>query len=149
MELNLDQFREMVAGADVILLATSAENDVSIRPVSPLILDDPSVVYFYTSYDSNKYAQMKANKNVAFCVGPVGSYQAKGTVRFLGGIFAPENEALNAAYKKKYVGAFEMAAPGEDMATNEFMAIDIKNLKGWIFSEENPEEPIGMGEVTF
>ena len=60
-----------------------------------------------------------------------------------------ENAALANAYKAKYQGAFEEAAPGEVMESNEFLVIDLGLLRGWIFDKENPEVPIGQGEIAF
>lgn len=148
MELNMEHFKETVRTEEVMYLATSADDVVTVRTVSPLLRDDLTV-YFYTSCKSQKYQQMKKNSNVAFTIGVNGCYQAQGTVRFLGSVFAEENAELNAVYRNKYEGAFVEAAPGEDMQSNEFMAIDIKMLKGWIFGPENPMEPIGVGEKHF
>lgn len=146
MQLDLNQFRDTVKEASIIYLATSKNNHVTVRPVSPLITDDSMTVYFYTSNQSEKYEQMKANPNIAFSVGSNGCYQAQGTVKFAGNVFSDENKWLKDKYKEKYAFAFEVGAPGEDMQTNEFIAIDIKLLKGWIFEGE---VPVGMGEVRF
>ncbi|MEG0324675.1 MAG: pyridoxamine 5'-phosphate oxidase family protein, partial [Raoultibacter sp.] len=133
---------------EVMYLATSAHDSVSIRPVSPL-MKERGVVCFYTSKDSRKYEQMKENPQVAFSDGAVGRYQAEGTVRFLGSVFADENAGLYAAYKERYAGAFEMSAPGEVMELHEFIAIDLVLIKGWIFDKANPEIPVGQGEIHF
>lgn len=146
MQLDQNQFRDTVKNAEIIYLATSKDNDVSVRPVSPLIVGDDMTVYFYTSNQSKKYGQMKANPNIAFCVGTNGCYQVQGVAKFLGNVFSDENKWLKGKYKEKYAFAFEIGAPGEDMQTNEFVAIDIKSLKGWIFEGEIP---VGMGEVKF
>ncbi|WP_139652337.1 pyridoxamine 5'-phosphate oxidase family protein [Raoultibacter phocaeensis] len=148
MELNVDDFIETVRTEEIMFLATAAGDEVSVRPVSPL-MGEGNVVYFYTSKDSRKYRQMKENPVAAFVIGAAGRYQAEGTVRFLGSVFSEENEELNGQYRAKYRGAFEEAAPGEDMESNEFIAFDLKTLKGWIFDTENPEIPIGKGELTF
>lgn len=148
MELDLKDFAETVKAEEVMYLATAAGDRVSVRPISPLLLDEKTVC-FYTSKDALKYAQMKENPHVGFVVGAVGRYQGEGTVRFLGSVFAEENAALANAYKAKYQGAFEEAAPGEVMESNEFLVIDLGLLRGWIFDKENPEVPIGQGEIAF
>lgn len=148
MELNLNDFKQAVTETEIIYLATSANDKATIRPVSPLFLDD-SKVCFYTASDSRKYAQMKENPNVAFCVGAMGSYQVEGTVEFLGSVFSEENAEINKAYRARYIGAFEEAAPGETMELNEFIVINISQIKGWIFNDENPPIPVGMGEIHF
>ena len=148
MELDYNDFAETVRNEEIMYLATSGDDGIAIRPVSPL-MGEGNTVYFYTSHTSRKYAQMKQNPSVAFSVGSAGRYQAEGTVRFLGGVFASENAELNAAYRARYTGAFEISAPGEDMESNEFIAVDIAVLKGWIFDKENPSMPIGQGEIRF
>lgn len=148
MELDLNDFVETVQNEEVMYLATSALGGVSIRPVSPLA-GEKNTIYFYTSKDSRKYKQMKENPQVAFSLGSVGRYQAEGKVRFLGGVFADENAELQRAYRNRYRGAFEIAAPGEVMESNEFIAIDLHLIRGWIFDKENPEMPIGQGEIQF
>jgi len=146
MKLNLEHFTDAVKDAEIIYLATSKDNVVTIRPVSPLLVGDLMTVYFYTGNDSVKYGQMRANPNVAFCVGTYGQYQVQGTVRFLGSVFSEKNKPLKEVYKTKYEFAFEVGAPGEDMALNEFIAIDIRVLKGWIFEGGNP---VGLAEERF
>jgi len=148
MDLDLDEFCKTIKESEVMYLATSVDNEVFIRPVSPLLVDEKTVC-FYTANDSEKYQQMKANSQIAFCVGPMGAYQVKGTIRFLGSVFSEENKALNKQYRERYKGAFEISAPGETMENNEFVIVDISVVKGWIFDKENPEIPIGMGETHF
>ena len=148
MDLDLNDFIETVRTEEIMFLATASGSEVSVRPVSPL-MGEGNTVYFYTSKDSRKYRQMKENPVAAFVIGAAGRYQAEGTVRFLGGVFGEENEALNQQYRAKYRGAFEEAAPGEVMESNEFIALDLKTLKGWVFDTENPEIPVGKGEMTF
>lgn len=148
MKLDLEVFRKTVAEEEVMFLATSKDDDVTIRPVSPLIMEGMTV-YFYTGNQSEKYAQMRANPKVAFSLGLNGCYQVQGTVKFLGGVFEEKNTQIRNAYKEKYKGAFEVAAPGEDFSTIEFMAVDIKVLKGWIFDVKDPNVPLGMGVEIF
>jgi len=145
MKLDLEDFKETVRKEEVMYLATTKNNDVSIRTVSPLLIGD-NTVCFYTSHNSEKYDQLKANPKAAFCVGMYGRYQAQGTVKFLGSVFNEENETIRELYKAKYHGAFEIAAPGEDMHTNEFIIIEIKLIKGWIFEGEMP---VGLADLKF
>ena len=148
MELDVNDFEQTVRSEEVMYLATASGEEVSVRPVSPL-MGEGNIVYFYTSKDSRKYRQMRENPHAAFVIGAVGRYQGEGDVRFLGSIFSDENEALREQYKAKYHGAFEEAAPGEVMESNEFIALDLKRVQGWIFDKEQPEVPIGQGEITY
>ena len=134
MKLNFENFKKTVEKEYVINLATSAENKVTLRSVGPIIIDQ--TIYFYTGNNDEKYRQMKANNNVAFSIGINGKYYGQGKAKFLGSIFDDKNHHLREIYKKKYEGAFEISAPGEDMNSNEFIGIHIMLLKEWIFDAE-------------
>lgn len=130
--------KALVNKEEVMILATSDGEKVGVRTVSPLLIDGR--IIFYTSKGSNKYIQMEKNNNIGFCIGMNGIYQGEGKVKFLGSVFADENKEINEVYRKKYVGAFEEGAPGEDMQSNQFIEIELTGLKGWRFEGEVPVE---------
>lgn len=148
MKLDLNHFKETVEKEEIMYLATSDEQHVTLRPVSPLLIEEKGIhnIYFYTSNQSNKYKQLMRNPNVSINIGQMGIYQAEGVVRFLGGVFEDKNTELKEAYTKKYPGAFEHPAPGEDMKSNEFLVVEIKLLKGWIYEGE---QPVGFAQEIF
>jgi len=92
-----------------LTLATSAENKVSIRPMSHI--NDGLDVYFQTGADSLKMQQIKANQNVALCVG---TYQIEGTARELGHPLDSGNAFFADAYKLKHPGSFESYSSYDD-----------------------------------
>jgi len=141
LEFDMNDFREVVKTEEKMYLATSANNHVLLRIVSPLLVGDK--IIFYTGNHSNKYQQMKDNKNVGVYIG---NYQLEGTVNFLGHYDTLENKEIKKLYKEKYIGAFEYFVPGEDPTKIEFIEVNVKHLMGWVFEGENP---IGMVEKEF
>ena len=141
-ELNIEQFHEVVQKEEMLYLATSANDKVTMRIVSPLLVDDK--IIFYTGSHSNKYKQMEVNSNVA---GQIGNYQFEGVVTFLGYFDLPENERIKNLYKEKYVGAFEHFMPGEIKENIEFVEISLAHVKAFIFEGEFPREEESFYEI--
>ena len=146
MKLDFEAFKKTVEKEYVLYLATSSENDVTLRSVCPIIID--KTIYFYTGNTTQKYQQMKTNENIAFSIGVNGLYYGQGKVEFLGSVLTDKNKSLKEIYQKKYEGAFEISAPGEDINSNEFIGIHIRVLKEWLFDNENGI-PLGLVEEKF
>lgn len=141
MKLNFENFKNTINKEYVIYLATGENNNITMRAISPIMIE--SDIYFYTGNTSEKYMQMKANPNVAFSIGPLGLYYGQGEVEFLGSVLDEKNKKLKEIYKNKYKDAFEIAAPGEDINTNEFVKIKLTILKEWIWDKEK-NDPSGL-----
>lgn len=146
MKLNFEDFKNTINKEYVIYLATGENNNITMRAISAIMID--SDIYFYTGNTSEKYMQMQVNPNVAFSVGPLGIYYGQGKVEILGRVLDEKNKELKEIYQKKYEGAFEIAAPGEDMNTNEFVKIKLTILKEWIWDKET-NSPLGLAIEKF
>ncbi|MGF6905938.1 pyridoxamine 5'-phosphate oxidase family protein [Fusobacterium sp. PH5-44] len=146
MKLNFENFKNAINKEYVIFLATGENNNITMRAISAIVIDND--IYFYTGNTSEKYVQMKANPNVAFSIGPLGIYYGQGKVEFLGSVLDEKNKELKEIYKKKYEGAFEISAPGEDLSTNEFVKIKLTILKEWIWDKEK-NVPLGLAIEKF
>ena len=113
-----------------LTLATSAENKVSIRPMSHI--NDGLDVYFQTGSDSLKMQQMRANHNVALCVG---TYQIEGVAQELGHPLDSGNTFFANAYKHKHPGSFESFSAYEDEVV---VRVTINHATQWRYIDGKP-----------
>ena len=134
--INEDDFQNAMGKTKVMYLATSQNDYVTSRPVSPV--HKGMTIYFYTDDYSLKAIQMHANPRVAISFN---TYMIEGSVRFLGFPLAPENKEILEIYKKKYGETFE------DIENSVvFIAVDITRIRHWIM--ENGE-PVNMAETRY
>ncbi|WP_080797452.1 pyridoxamine 5'-phosphate oxidase family protein [Arabiibacter massiliensis] len=134
----MEGFFGELAGSEVLVLSTSLDDEVTSRPVSPLVMDGRIVVR--TSRSSTKARQMEGNPRVAGCVGA--SYFT-GRARLLGGVDDPAVAAVQSAYAARFEGAFS----DEDgfVETDEaFYEIEVATLHRWEYEDG---EPVGLSEV--
>ena len=115
---------------DTLILATCADNRVTIRPMSHINagLD----VYFQTSDDSLKMQQIRINPKVALCVG---SYQIEGTAEEQGPPLASENAFLAAAYEKKHPCSFQKYSAYPDEIV---VCVTIQRVTQWRYIGGKP-----------
>lgn len=96
-ESILDEFWKTFGKGLEMALATSMNDDVTIRTVSVVPVDGK--LYFLTFDQSVKYRQIQHNPHVALCVGPT---YIRGTARITESLTAPESkkswDALLAAF---------------------------------------------------
>ena len=131
MKADMEQFWKEVEETDHLVLATSKDDVVTIRPISPLCYNGEIVVC--TSPGSRKAAQVSANPNVAVSAG---LFYLQGRARSLGPASAPENQAVRAAYGARYPGSFDGGDPqfkGDEI----FVSIAVTKLNQWVM--DNPE----------
>ena len=136
----LTSFWESVKKEEGAFLATSANDRVTMRTVSPVFHDD--AILIFTSPQSQKYQQLKVNPN---CCLAVGGCFLEAKAQFLGHTMLDENSALRDVYAKKFQGAFDENIPFGGR-TSEFILLKPVTLKGWKI--ENGE-PTGPFEHTF
>lgn len=130
---KLDEFFEMLKKMEVVTLATTSEGKVSMRMVSPVVVDGKML--FFTSPESRKYRQLRDNPNC--CIG-AGSYFAEATAEFCGSTMADENAALRDAYCAKFSDAFDEGVPFGGRA-DDFVLLTPTRLSGWAFATDHPE----------
>jgi len=80
-----------------LALATCADNRVTIRPMSHV--NDGLTVYFQTGAHYLKTRQIKANPNVAICVG---GYELEGVAEIIGHPLDEANQFFIEKYKSKH-----------------------------------------------
>ena len=115
-----------------IILATSANNSVTMRYVSPVYYHGNILIF--TDASSKKYMQMKENPN---CCLFAGGFFATATAEFFGSTMLDANEAMRAAYTAKFPGAFDegVALGGRNA---EFILLRPVKLSGWTFENDIP-----------
>ncbi|MBP1560799.1 MAG: pyridoxamine 5'-phosphate oxidase family protein [Oscillospiraceae bacterium] len=86
----------------IMTLSTCAENRVTSRPMSVVVIDGR----FYCQTDENylKCKQISANSNVALCFK---NFSVEGICRFIGKPLDDENQFFARAYQKHFQGSFE------------------------------------------
>jgi len=131
---KLKLFYELMKKEETFTLATSSDNFVSMRVVSPVIYDGD--ILFYTNKKSLKYKQLEKNKN---CCVKIAYFTAGATARFLGSTMLPENSEYREIYENKFPNAFDVNFPFNG-TNDDFVILRIHNLKGWVY-EENTEIP--------
>ncbi len=133
MQADLQLFWQELTRTDSLVLATSKDDVVTIRPVSGL--RQGNEIVFCTNHTSRKAAQILANPNVGVCLG---TFYLQGRARILGGLQSPETAALRSAYAARYPGAFENGS--EFTADSIFIAITITKLNQWLVAGEGPDQ---------
>lgn len=131
-DVRMEGFFEELAASEVLVLSTSLNDEVTSRPVSPLVMDGRIVVR--TSRSSTKARQMEGNPRVAGCVGA--SYFT-GRARLLGGVDDPAVAAVRSAYAARFDGAF--SDEDEFVETDEaFYGIEVATLHRWEHEDGAP-----------
>lgn len=127
MEVDLEQLKEALEAAETIVLSTSNNDIVTARPVS--IMSDGLTIYVRTDENSRKALQMKANPNIAVCVG---SFYGEGQAKSAGYTSDVDNKKLKRKYIQRYPGAFSDA----DVYlsdTEVFYEITLSKVFQWVY----------------
>jgi uncharacterized pyridoxamine 5'-phosphate oxidase family protein len=137
---QLEKFWESVKQEDSALFATSANESVTMRTISPVYHD--GAILMFTAPTSLKYQQLKENPN---CCVAVGGYFLEASAEFFGATMLDKNTVLRDVYSKKFSDAFSDSVEhgGRDA---EFLLLKPKRVKGWVFENGAPTEPF---EHTF
>ncbi|MCB6611543.1 pyridoxamine 5'-phosphate oxidase family protein [[Clostridium] symbiosum] len=138
MNVNLNELQKTLAETEVISLATSADDLVTVRQVSPLSIG--LLLYVRTSLSSRKAIQMMENPNVAVCVE---NFYFTGRSELLGKVTLPENEEIKNAYRKRYPESF--SEDDEFIQDDEvFFLIRIRKVSQWVYENNIP---VGLAEL--
>jgi general stress protein 26 len=121
------QFQELAA-KKVMVLATCAENHVTARNMSVIVLDQK--VYFQTDRLMEKARQIEINDQVALCAD---DFQLEGTAKILG----PwgENQALLEAYLRVHKNSYLRY---QSLTTEVLVEVKITRLKRWQYLNGDP-----------
>jgi Pyridoxamine 5''-phosphate oxidase. len=122
---QIEKFWNSVKSEEIMLLATAADDSVSMRTVSPAYYDN--AVLIFTGPSSRKYAQLKQNPNC--CISLTGCF-VEAKAEFMGPTMLDSNAKLRNAYDKKFKGAFDESVEfnGKD---SEFILLRPTVIKGW------------------
>lgn len=138
MNVNLSELQKTLTETEVISLATSADDLVTVRQVSPLSIG--LLLYVRTSLSSRKAKQMLKNPNVAVCVG---NFYFTGRSELLGKVTLPENEEIKKAYRERYPESF--SEEDEFIQDDEvFFLIRIREISQWVYENNIP---VGLAEL--
>lgn len=137
MQVDLRKLEESLSKAEVIYLATSRNNIVSARPISPLNIG--LRLFIKTSASTRKAKDMIENPNIAVCVD---SFYFTGKAIALGSVFDKSNIQIKDKYILRYPDAFgdkDEFIESDDM----FFELLIENVSEWIYENGTP---IGFAE---
>lgn len=138
MNVDLNELQKTLDETEVISLATSADDLVTVRQVSPLSIG--LLLYVRTSLSSRKAIQMLENPNVAVCVG---NFYFTGRSELLGKVTLPENEEIKKAYRERYPESF--SEDDEFIQDDEvFFLIRIRKISQWVYENNIP---VGLAEL--
>ncbi|MGL4697986.1 pyridoxamine 5'-phosphate oxidase family protein [Enterococcus larvae] len=131
MELFENELKKVlakVAKRGVAVLATSAADHVSSRPVSVVVYDEKIV--FQTSTKLLKYQQIQKNQQVALCVDNI---QIEGTA-VLGGR-PSEDHRFSEAYREKHLGSYTNYS---HMDSSRVIEVQPQKIIMWVYKDKEP-----------
>jgi succinate dehydrogenase/fumarate reductase flavoprotein subunit len=128
--IGADEIIKALETEKTLILATCAENKVTIRPMSHV--NDGLTIFFQTGRDYLKMRQIRENPNVAI---QVGSYQLEGIAAEEGHPLAPENAGFAALLKEKHPDAFARWSPLEEEVV---VRVAITNVRQWRYVDGEP-----------
>lgn len=131
MEVFADELEKVlakIAKRGVAVLATSAEDRVTARPVSVVVYDGK--IAFQTSTKLLKYQQMQKNQRVALCVDNI---QIEGTAVL--GLRPAENMRFSEIYKEKHLGSYNNYS---HMASSRVIEIQPEKITMWVYKDKEP-----------
>lgn len=126
-------FYETIQKEMALMLATSADGQVTMRMVSPVLYQKDILIF--TDSHSMKYQQLKKNP---YCAIGIGYMFAEVKAEFLGATMLDANEDLRRVYDEKFPHSFDEGVPlgGREA---EFILLKPLRLTGWAFDEANTE----------
>jgi succinate dehydrogenase/fumarate reductase flavoprotein subunit len=129
-KINPEEIITALEAEKTLILATCAENRVTVRPMSHV--NDGLTVLFQTGKDYLKMQQIRANPNVALSVG---TYQIEGAAAEIGHPFDAGNEAFVKTLQAKHPGAYERwsALPDEVV-----VKVTVKSARQWRYVDGEP-----------
>ena len=116
----------------IAVLATSLNNDTSIRSMSIVLIDHK--IYFQTDSRMKKYKQILGNSNVALNVGTIA---VEGQANILGK--ANEHKVFVDVFSKIHPVSYKNYT---NINTEVVIVVTIEKIKIWLYMDEKPFEKI-------
>lgn len=129
MNEQLEQFWNKSNEAEGMILATAADDRVTMRTVSPVVYQE--AILIFTSPESLKYQQLQKNPNCSFAID---NFFVEGKAKFYGSTMLASNEDMREVYAQKYADAFDESEEFGGM-TSEFILLKPSRLKAWMFEQ--------------
>lgn len=139
---KVKQFYKQVNESMTIVLATSKDNKITMRYVSPVLFNNDILIF--TSCNSLKYQQLKENPNCGIYIKDF-FVEAKAT--FYGNTMNEENRELRDVYNAKFMGAFEDNTDFGGV-NKEFILLHPTRITGWGFENDIVTED-GVPTIPF
>jgi|GEM_PF-124060 len=133
--LTADEVETALEENKTIILSTCADNRVTIRPMSHV--NEGLTVYFQTGENYLKTLQIKANPNVAFCIG---TYEVEGTATIIGHPLDEANAFFIQKLKEKHNNAFERWS---SVPNQVVIKVEIDLVRQWRYVSNKPIVAIG------
>jgi general stress protein 26 len=134
-ELTSDEVIAALERENTISLATSADNRVTIRPMSHV--NDGLTVYFQTGEHYLKSRQIRVNPNVAMAVG---NLEIEGTAEIIGHPMNEANRIFIDLYSNKHPNH---AGRWSTMPNQVVVKVEITEVREWRYIEGKPVIAIG------
>lgn len=131
-ESELALLEKDISSQKIAVLATSLNDDISIRSMSIVFIDHK--IYFQTDLRMKKYKQILGNSNVALNVGTIA---VEGQANILGK--ANEQNVFVDIFSKIHPGSFKKYS---NLNTEIAIAVTIEKIKIWLYIDEKPFEKI-------
>jgi len=128
--INADEVIKALNEEQISILATCADNKVTIQPMSHI--NEDLNVYFQAGKNSLKVGQISENPNVAICVG---TYEIEGTASEAGHPMAEGNVFFARAYKEKHPGSYEQYSKLEEETV---IKVTVKRVRQWRYINSQP-----------
>lgn len=126
---HLTELCEAAKQSQTMILATTANDSVTMRTVSPVLYQEKILIF--TSPKSRKYQQLQANPHCAFMINDI---FVEATTQFLGATLAKENQAYQKAYLQKFNDAFDEKAAFNGCQA-EFVLFTPQKITSWSFND--------------
>jgi len=129
-ELAAEDVISALEKEESIILATCAENRVTIRPMSHI--NDGLTVYFQTGEHYLKSQQIRSNPNVAISLG---TYEIEGKAEIIGHPMDEANQFFIVKYKEKHPN---YAGLWSAISSQIVVKVEIKQARQWRYIDGKP-----------
>jgi uncharacterized pyridoxamine 5'-phosphate oxidase family protein len=139
--IEMDKIYNHIGGSKIMALATSSQNQPTVRLVNCIIYKNKIV--FQTGTDLIKYKQISENNNVALCIDNI---QIEGIANIVGKTKDKKNQEIMEIYKKYYKSSYETYSHCEkemliEVSPQKIIKWDYENSKPYrIFIEINNKQ---------
>ena len=130
LNLSTDEVTTVLAKEKTIVLATAADNRVTIRSMSHV--NDGTTIYFQTGSNYLKTQQIRINPNVAISVG---GYDIEGKATLLGHPLDTDNCLFAKLYKAKHPQSTDIWSTFPEEIV---VKVEIEIVKKWRYVDGKP-----------